>query len=85
MAAEDMSNVAVAAISLLGTLAGTGSSIIMANRLISYRITKLEEMVQARSTAIERTYQLDKDLAVTREYVREIDHRLEAVERSMKK
>lgn len=49
MATEDLSNVAVAAISLIGTIAGTGSSMIMANRLISYRLTKLEELVRERA------------------------------------
>lgn len=83
--AEDLSNVAVAAISLIGTLAGTGSSMIMANRLISYRMTKLEELVRERAGAIERIYQLEKDFAVAREYLREIDHRLTAVEKSKSK
>lgn len=80
MAAEDLSNVAVAAISLVGTLAGTGSSMIMANRLISYRLTKLEELVRERAGAIERIYTLEREFAVTREAIREMDKRLAAVE-----
>lgn len=80
MAAEDLSNVAVAAISLVGTLAGTGSSMIMANRLISYRLTKLEELVRERAGAIERIYTLEREFAVTREAIREMDKRLAEVE-----
>lgn len=80
--AEDLSNVAVAAISLIGTLAGTGSSMIMANRLISYRLTKLEELVRERAGAIERIYALEREFAVTREAIREMDKRLAAVERA---
>ena len=80
--AEDLSNVAVAAISLIGTLAGTGSSMIMATRLISYRLTKLEELVRERAGAIERIYTLEREFAVTREAIREMDKRLAAVERA---
>lgn len=72
---------AVAVISLLGTLAGSGSSIIMANRLINYRLKKLEELVRERAGAVERIYQLEKDGAVVRAQIEEITHRLEAVER----
>lgn len=80
MAAEDLSNVAVAAISMVGTLAGTGSSMIMANRLISCRLTKLEELVRERAGAIERIYTLEREFAVTREAIREMDKRLAEVE-----
>ena len=80
--AENLSNVAVAAISLVGTLAGTGSSMIMANRLISYRLTKLEELVRERAGAIERIYTLEREFAVTLEAIREMDKRLAAVERA---
>ncbi len=66
---------------MLGTLAGSGSSIFMANKLINYRINKLEELVRERAGAIERVYQLEKDGAVFRAQLLEITHRLEAVER----
>lgn len=53
----------------------------MANKLINYRLNKLEELVRERSGAIERLYQLEKDGAVVRAQIEEITHRLEAVER----
>lgn len=72
---------AVATISLLGTLAGSGGSIVMANKLISYRLEKLEETVKERSRAIDRVYALERDNAVIHEQIREIVARLDAGER----
>ena len=71
----------MATISLLGTLAGSGGSIVMANKLISYRLEKLEEIVKDRSRAIERVYLLERDNAVIHEQIREIVARLDAGER----
>lgn len=49
----------------------------MANKLISYRLERLEETVKDRSGAIERVYSLERDNAVIHEQIREILHRLE--------
>lgn len=84
MGADDLSNVAVAAISLLGTLAGSGGSIYAANRLLSYRLERLEETVRGREEAIRRIYRLETDSAVIRAQLEEIGHRLEAVEKEGK-
>lgn len=72
---------AVATISLLGTLAGSGGSIVMANKLISYRLARLEETVKERSGAVERIYSLERNNAVIHEQIREIVARLDAGER----
>lgn len=53
----------------------------MANKLISYRLEKLEETVKDRSRAIERVYILERDNAVIHEQIREIVARLDAGER----
>lgn len=71
----------MATISLLGTLAGSGGSIVMANKLISYRLERLEETVKERSGALERIYSLERDNAVIHEQIREIVARLDAGER----
>lgn len=71
----------MAAISLLGTLAGSGGSIIMANKLISYRIERLEETVKERHSAIERLYRLELDNMTTKKRVNEIVARLDAGEK----
>ena len=65
MGADDLSNVAVAAISLLGTLAGSGGSIYAANKLISFRLERLEETVRGREGAVRRIYDLDKNNAAS--------------------
>ena len=52
----------------------------MANKLIAYRISKLEETVKERGSAIERIYFLERDIAVTNEHIREIIHRVESLE-----
>lgn len=72
MGADDLSNVAVAAISLLGTLAGSGGSIYAAHRLLSYRLERLEQTVREREDAIRRIYSLERETAVIREQIREI-------------
>lgn len=71
----------MAVISLIGTLAGSGGTIIMANRMIAYRVEKLEELVRERSGAIERIYILERDWAVIEEKIRDMDKRLGAVEK----
>ena len=54
----------------------------MANKLINYRINKLEELVKERGGAVERVYLLERDSAVMREQIKEINHRLDDLERS---
>ena len=71
----------MAVISLIGTLAGSGGTIVMANRMVSYRVEKLEELVRERSGAIERIYILERDRAVIEEKIRDMDKRLCAVEK----
>lgn len=77
MGADDLSNVAVAAISLLGTLAGSGGSIYAANKLISFRLERLEETVRERESAVRRIYDLEKDNAIIHEQIRDIVSRIE--------
>lgn len=72
---------AVAVISLFGTVAGSGGSIIMANKLISYRLSKLEELVKVQSGDAINILRLEKDTAVLRENVKDIEQRLEKIER----
>ena len=83
--ADDLSNVAVAGISLLGTLAGSGGGLIMTNKLIAYRLARLEETVRERGTFVERVYALEKDKAVVNEQIREIGHRLDVLEHERSK
>ena len=51
--------VVVAAFSLTGTVIGSLMGILTANKLVNYRLKKLEEQVQAHNNLIERTYKLE--------------------------
>ena len=48
----------------LGTITGTFSGIIVANKLTNYRIEQLEKKMDKHNTVIERTYKLEQDVAV---------------------
>lgn len=77
----DLSNVAVAAISLLGTLLGSAGSIYASNRLLSYRLERLEETVRERESAVRRIYSLELDNAVIHEQIKDLSGRLDACEK----
>ena len=51
--------VVVAAFSLTGTVIGSLMGILTANKLVNYRLKKLEEKVQAHNSLVERTYKLE--------------------------
>ena len=52
-------SIVVAILSLVGTLIGSMTGILTANKLVNYRLKKLEEKVQAHNNLIERTYKLE--------------------------
>lgn len=49
----------VAALSLAGTVLGSGLGVVASARLINYRLEQLERRVQAHNNLIERTYLLE--------------------------
>lgn len=53
------SAIIVALLSLLGTLVGTFGGIVTANKLVTYRLEKLEEKVNKHNNVIERTFVLE--------------------------
>ena len=55
----DWTTLAVAGMSLLGTLAGTFGGILVSNKLTTYRIEQLEKKVAAQNNVVERTYKLE--------------------------
>ena len=55
----DWTTLAVAGMSLLGTLAGTFGGILVSNKLTTYRIEQLEKKVAAHANVVERTYKLE--------------------------
>ena len=59
--------IVVAIISLIGTLFGSWAGIRQANKLTNYRIEQLEKKVDKHNNLIERTYNLEKEMAVVQE------------------
>lgn len=49
----------VGILSLIGTLVGAFGGILTANKLITFRIERLEEKVNKHNNVIERTYKLE--------------------------
>lgn len=64
-----MESIIVAALALLGTLAGTYFANRKSSALIAYRLEELEKKVQAHNNLIERTYQLEKQTEQLRQDV----------------
>lgn len=54
--------VLVAVLSFAGTAIGSIVGIIMANRLIAYRLAQLEKKVEKHNSVVERTALVEKDI-----------------------
>lgn len=52
----------VAILSLVGTMIGSLSGILTANKLVVFRIEQLEKKVEKHNSVIERTYKLEEDV-----------------------
>ena len=77
----DWTTLAVAGMSLLGTLAGTFGGILVSNKLTTYRIEQLEKKVEKHNNLISRTYELEKEYSVLDERIRVANHRIEDLEK----
>ena len=55
----DITSLAIAGMSLIGTLSGTFGGILVSNRLTNYRLEQLEKKVAAHNSVVERTYKLE--------------------------
>lgn len=79
-----MTEIIVAVLALIGTLAGTYFSNKKSSDLIVFRIERLEEQVCKHNALIERTYRLEENDAVTNEKIASINNRIRDLERSRK-
>lgn len=70
----------VAAISLVGTLAGAYMANKKSSALIAYRLEQLEDKVNKHNNVIERTYLLEKNEALLEEKIDVVNHRIEDLE-----
>ena len=68
----DYTSLAVAAMSLVGTLAGTFGGILVSNRLTTYRIEQLEAKVAAHNSLVERTYKLEGQMTAVQHDIRDM-------------
>lgn len=76
---------AVALISLVGTLAGTFGGILTSGKLTGYRIERLEEQMKKYNNLIERTFKLEESSALQEEKIKVANHRIDDLERKVEK
>ena len=67
----------VGLLSLIGTCVGSLAGILTANKLVNYRLQMLENKVNRHNHLIERTYQLEQDMAVAQNDIVTLYHRTE--------
>lgn len=72
--------IAIALLSLIGTLAGSFAGIVTSGKLTNYRIEQLEKKVEKHNCLVERTYQLEEDMEVEKEKIKVINNRLRDLE-----
>ena len=70
----------VALISLGGTVLGSLSGVLIANKLVNYRLEQLEKKVEKHNKVIERTYNLEKQEELVEEKIKVINHRIDDLE-----
>ena len=68
----DYTALAVAGMSLIGTLSGTFGGILVSNRLTNYRIEQLEKKVAAHNRVVERTYKLEGQMTEVQHDIRDL-------------
>lgn len=67
-----MTSLAVAVMSLIGTLAGTFGGILVSNRLTNYRIEQLEKKVAEHNQVVARTYKLEGQMVEVQHDIRDL-------------
>ena len=65
--------IVVALLALVGTLAGSFAGILVANKLVNYRLAQLEKKVEKHNNVCERIALAERDIKV-------INHRIEDLE-----
>ena len=67
-------------LSLVGTLVGTFGGIIVAVKLINYRLEQLEKQVEKHNKVIDRVYKLEALDALKEEEIKVVNHRIDDLE-----
>ena len=68
----EWTTLAVAGMSLIGTLAGTFGGILVSNQLTTYRIEQLEAKGAAHNRLVERTYKLEGQMTEVQHDIRDL-------------
>lgn len=76
-----MESIIVAALALVGTLAGAYLANRRTTALIVYRLEELEKKVERHNRVVERTARLEAAQALLEEQVKTAGHRLDGMER----
>lgn len=68
----DYTSLAVAGMSLIGTLAGTFGGILVSSKLTNFRIEQLEKKQDQVNNVIERTYKLEGQMVEVQHDIRDL-------------
>ena len=64
--------IAIALLSLVGTLAGSLLGVLASNKLTNYRIEQLEAKVSKHNNLVERTYKLEGEMVEVQHDIRDL-------------
>lgn len=70
------SEIIVAIIAFLGTLAGTFGGILASSKLTNFRLQKLEEKVDKHNSIVERTYILEEKIKVANNRIKNLEQKV---------
>ena len=70
----------VAMLALAGTLAGSFTGILVANRLVNYRLEQLEKKVEKHNNLVERIAMAENDIRILSHRINDIE-KLQEIER----
>lgn len=77
----DWTNIIVAVLALIGTLAGAYFANRRSAALIAYRIEELEKRVDKHNNLVERMYKVEERTEVQEEKIRVANHRIDDLEK----
>jgi len=76
----DLSAIIVAALALVGTIAGSMIGSSKTSALVVYRLEQLEQKVQLHNNAVERLTKAERDIEVQKEQIKVANHRIDDLE-----
>jgi Na+/glutamate symporter len=71
----------VALLAFAGTVIGSLSGVLVANKLVNYRLEQLEKKVDKHNCLVERMYKVEERCSVTENDVKVANHRIEDLEK----